>query len=86
MSDSVQRVEHINLQPVELTTSVEIAVGAKGERKPTVKASIKRSIPEPSIGQFDTDSDTVVDLVVKDVVFLKEEIRAAVDSIMKVEK
>ena len=42
MSESIQRIEHSNLQPVELTTSVEISVGAKGELKPTVKASIKR--------------------------------------------
>ena len=46
MSESIQRIEHITLQPVEMTTSVEISVGAKGELKPTVKASIKRYLAE----------------------------------------
>lgn len=77
-----QQVEHINLQPVELTTSVEIVVGAKGEIKPTIKCTIKRSIPEPIQGRFNTDLNTVVDLVVEDLVFLKAEVRAAIDDII----
>ena len=73
MSESIQRVEHINLQSVELTTSVEISVGAKGELKPTVKASIKRYLNE---------GDSVFDTIADDSNVLKNEVEHKIHNIM----
>ena len=74
MSESIQRIEHITLQSVEVTSSVEIAVGAKGELKPTVKASIKRYLQE---------GDSVFDTVADDSNVLKNKVEMAVQRIMK---
>ena len=74
MSESIQRIEHITLQPVEITTSVEISVGAKGELKPTVKASIKRYL---------NNGDAVFDKIVVDSDVLKNEVEAQIKNIMR---
>lgn len=68
------RVEHINLQPAELTTSVEIAVGAKGERKPVVKASIKR---------YFKDGESIINPLNTDLNALQDKVESEINKIME---